>query len=63
MTALSMELSRDKFEIVGDYVMGRMLGSTQAHEQMDASTQARYARGEIDAEDYDLKRRALGGTT
>jgi hypothetical protein len=30
------ELSRDEFEVVGDYVMGRMVGSTQAHEQMDA---------------------------
>lgn len=30
------ELSRGDFEQIGDYVMGRMVGSTQAHESMDA---------------------------
>jgi len=30
------QLSRNDFEVVGDYVMGRMVGSTKAHEQMDA---------------------------
>jgi uncharacterized membrane protein len=32
-------LSNTDFEHVGDYVMGRMLGSTQAHEQMDSLMQ------------------------
>ncbi len=30
------QLSRNDLEVVGDYVMGRMVGSTKAHEQMDA---------------------------
>ena len=34
------QLSRDQFEPIGEYVMGRMLGSTARHEAMDRQVRA-----------------------
>ena len=56
-------LSSSQFELIGEYVMGTMLGSTAVHEAMNAHmTQAMGAAGESSAHEY-LARRFAGCTT
>jgi uncharacterized membrane protein len=44
------QLSRDQFELIGEYVMGRMLGSTASHEAMNRQITAMSgASGEVQA--------------
>jgi uncharacterized membrane protein len=44
------QLSRDQFELIGEYVMGRMLGSTASHEAMNRQiTATSGASGEVQA--------------
>lgn len=56
-------LSSSQFELIGEYVMGTMLGSAAAHEAMNAHmTQVMGAAGESRAHEY-LGRRFAGCTT
>jgi uncharacterized membrane protein len=44
------QLSRDQFELIGEYVMGRMLGSTASHQAMNRQiTATSGASGEVQA--------------
>ncbi len=56
-------LSSSQFELIGEYMMGTMLGSTAAHGAMNAHmTKAMGAAGESSAHEY-LGRRFAGCTT
>lgn len=56
-------LSRDQFESIGEYVMGRMLGSPASHEAIDRQIRARMgASGEVQAHVF-MGRRFAGCAT
>jgi len=56
-------LSRDQFEAIGEYVMGRMVGSPARHEVMDQQIRSRSgASGEAQAHDF-MGRRFTGCAT
>lgn len=49
-TQKCQQLSRDQFELIGEYVMGRMVGSTARHEEMNQQiTATSSASGEVQA--------------
>lgn len=51
--ATCTSLRATDFELIGEYVMGRMLGSSAAHEQMNRQiTASMGARGEVQAHTY-----------
>ncbi len=54
-------LSRSRYELVGEYAMGRALGSTRAHEEADSLWEQMMGSGGAEAMHVYLGERYLGG--